>query len=191
MNVEEITRIVTPTDVAIKYLGNPIKIDSSGYWYKAPWRNERTASLVANNKNGIHDFGESWHGDIIDFVRRLFNLSFPKALKLLKQDFGITDNEYETEEVVAFYKEQQRIAKERREFIKNWFNKTYCKICDIYQQWAEIKEEHDGWIYDDAYVLAVNQVVKYEGLCEYMREVTDLEKLYEDRRSIECFITTH
>lgn len=74
MDSKELKMLVKPTEVAIRYLGTPLKERYGKLWYKSPFRNERTASFVVSDKKGFHDFGDSWHGDILSFVERLFNI---------------------------------------------------------------------------------------------------------------------
>ena len=42
-----------------------------------------------NNEKGFHDYGDGWHGDIISFVQRLYNISPIDAAKTLIRDFAL------------------------------------------------------------------------------------------------------
>lgn len=53
------------------------------FWFKAPWRNEQTASVKCQN-NLFYDFGEGIGGNTIDFVMKLFNIDFKQAIKWLQ-----------------------------------------------------------------------------------------------------------
>lgn len=55
------------------------------FWFKAPWRNEQTASVKCHN-NLFYDFGEGIGGNTIDFVMKLFNISFKEALHWIKNE---------------------------------------------------------------------------------------------------------
>lgn len=55
------------------------------FWFKAPWRNEQTASVKCQN-NLFYDFGEGIGGNTIDFVMKLFNISFKEALFWIKNE---------------------------------------------------------------------------------------------------------
>jgi len=55
------------------------------FWFKAPWRNEQTASVKCQN-NLFYDFGEGLGGNTIDFVMKLFNINFKEALHWIKND---------------------------------------------------------------------------------------------------------
>ena len=56
------------------------------FWFKAPWRNEQTASVKCQN-NLFYDFGEGIGGNTIDFVMKLFNIRFKEALFWIKNEF--------------------------------------------------------------------------------------------------------
>ncbi len=55
------------------------------FWFKAPWRNEQTASVKCQN-NLFYDFGEGIGGNTIDFVMKLFNIRFEEALFWIKNE---------------------------------------------------------------------------------------------------------
>ena len=56
-----------------------------------PFHNEKTASLklYSGERPGWHCFGCGRGGTVIDFVMKLFNLSFQQAILRLCSDFGI------------------------------------------------------------------------------------------------------
>ena len=89
-NLDEITKIVSPVDVALRYLGQPNTTRGNKLWYKSPFRNERTASLMVDEKS-FHDFGDNWDGGIFDFVQRYYQVNLPEAIKIIKSDFGLAD----------------------------------------------------------------------------------------------------
>lgn len=66
-----------PTKGGIKHGGNRI-------WYNSPLHADRTASFVINvPENTWHDFADNQHGSPLDFVLKLFNLSFKEGLQKL------------------------------------------------------------------------------------------------------------
>ena len=67
----------------LKSLGHePTSIRNHDYWYKSPFRTEKTASFKVNhNRNIWFDFGEGMGGDLIDFGVRYFNCSISKLLE--------------------------------------------------------------------------------------------------------------
>ena len=127
----EIKRKLTCEEVVQRYLGLPEKRNSTGNWYKSPFRNERTASFCVSQK-GIHDFGSSKHYDIISFIQEYFNLPDSKqALQTLCNDFGISVyNEYETNKTLEYAKKRRQEEQEIKNKIFWWYNKKMQEICD-------------------------------------------------------------
>lgn len=72
----------------LKSLGHePTKIRNQDYWYRSPFRAERTASFKVNRNRSIwFDFGEGIGGDLIDFGVRFFNCSVSKLLEYLSDN---------------------------------------------------------------------------------------------------------
>jgi CHC2-type zinc finger protein/Toprim domain-containing protein len=59
----------------------PAKIQGTNYWYKSPFRDERTPSFKVNRKlNTWYDFGEGMGGTIIDFGLRFHRCSISELL---------------------------------------------------------------------------------------------------------------
>lgn len=128
---KEIKNILNNREVVQRYLGFPEKQNSTGNWYKSPFRQEKTASFCVSDK-GIHDFGDGRHYDIISFVQRYFNSTSYQALEILCKDFNINglDNEYETKKTIEILKKKREEEKIIKEKIKKWFNKEIQKVCD-------------------------------------------------------------
>lgn len=130
---QELKNILTNKEVVQRYLGLPEKQNSTGNWYKSPFRREKTASFCVSDK-GIHDFGSSEHFDIISFVERYFNITSLQALELISRDFGIiTGNEYETDKTIERVKKKRAEEKRARELLNNWYNLELINICDKIQ----------------------------------------------------------
>lgn len=56
----------------------------------SPFRQEKHPSFYVYPDGYYHDFGNGFHGDAIDLVMRMENLSFPDALAFLEREFGVT-----------------------------------------------------------------------------------------------------
>ena len=126
-NPEQIKQLLTPIMVAQHYLGQPEK-SGNRLWYKSPFRNERTASFMVDK--AFHDFGDGWHGDVIDFVERYYNTDFINAMKILSRDFGLPENEPISREVEQYIKRKREEEQQMKRNLDNWFNSTYNKLCD-------------------------------------------------------------
>ena len=127
-NPEQIKQLLTPIMVAQHYLGQG-KTKGNRIWYKSPFRTERTASFMVDNKS-FHDFGDSWDGDIINFIERYYNTDFINAMKILSRDFGLPENEPISREVEQYIKRKREEEQQMKRNLDNWFNSTYNKLCD-------------------------------------------------------------
>ena len=128
---KEVKQLLSCREVVQRYMGLPEKNNSTGSWYKSPFRNEKTASFCVSDK-GIHDFGSSKHYDVISFVEDYFNLPSPKeALEMLCHDFNLSIyNEYKTNTIVEYYKKRRQEEQEIKNKISSWYITEMKKICD-------------------------------------------------------------
>ena len=82
-------------------IGRRVKLTRKGHEHTGlcPFHNERTPSFsVSEEKGFFHCFGCGAHGDIIGFVMRTENLSFPEAVSRLADEAGVVVPEMSTEE---------------------------------------------------------------------------------------------
>ncbi|MEE8279817.1 MAG: DNA primase [Alphaproteobacteria bacterium] len=73
-------------------IGRKVRLIKRGREYSAlcPFHNEKTPSFtVSEDKGFFHCFGCGAHGDVIAFVMRVDNLSFPDAVERLAADAGL------------------------------------------------------------------------------------------------------
>ena len=74
------------------FIGRRVKLTRKGREHSGlcPFHNEKTPSFtVSDEKNFFHCFGCGAHGDVIGYVMRTENLSFPEALERLADEAGI------------------------------------------------------------------------------------------------------
>jgi DNA primase len=74
------------------FIGRRVKLTRKGREHSGlcPFHNEKTPSFtVSDEKNFYHCFGCGAHGDVIGFVMRTENLSFPDAIERLADEAGI------------------------------------------------------------------------------------------------------
>ena len=135
---EYLKQVLTPTVVAQRYLGHPVKSNSLGMWYKSPFRSERTASFLVNDLKGIHDFGTGVHYDIISFVQELFKIDFMTAINKLSYDFGIINCEQTSKEFRLYINRKREEEMLIKRNLDQWFKKTYSKLCDKFHEWEKI-----------------------------------------------------
>lgn len=84
MTIQELKKIEI-INVLKKINIDAVEKKKEEFWFKAPWRNEQTASIKCQN-NLFYDFGEGAGGNTIDFVMKLFNIEFKEALLWIKNE---------------------------------------------------------------------------------------------------------
>ena len=116
---DQIKAAVTAREVFEHY---GFEINRAGFCRSPFAANDKTPSLkVYDGDRGWHDFSSGKGGDIIDFVREYFNLSFPDAQKKLNDDFclglriGETLSPDKRREAERAARERQRQAQERKQ----------------------------------------------------------------------------
>lgn len=137
-NKEQIKINLLPTIVVKHYLGQPVKSNNLGMWYKSPFRSEKTASFLVNDVKGIHDFGTSKHYDIISFVEELFNIDFKTSIKKISYDFGIIDYDESSKELKSYLIKKREEEIQIKKNLDSWFNNTYMKLCIKLNEWRKI-----------------------------------------------------
>ena len=150
---KEVKEYLKPEQVAEYYIEQKGKKSGSNVFYKSPFRNEKTASFCVNNLKGCHDFGTGWHGDIISFVSKLYNVAPLDAAKILIKNFSlpIKLNERIDYKEVQKIKEKNTTNKNVTNGLEKWYNSTFIKVCDEYKTnekiieiiKKQIKEEKD------------------------------------------------
>ena len=60
----------------------------------SPFRSEKHSSFVTFPDGYYHDFGNGFHGDAIDLVMRMENLTFPEAVSFIEREYGIELSNY-------------------------------------------------------------------------------------------------
>lgn len=183
MNVLELKLNISPLEVATRYLGEPEKRQGSSFWYKSPFRQETEPSFVVSHK-GFHDFGDNWSGDIIDFIQRLYNISFKEAIEFLKREYGFTENEYENAKI-RHIKQKQMVQRQRKQVeAEEWFNRIYGYLCDMWKKWEECLAEFEPL--SSGYAYAQNRIFILDYWIDYFLEHTsEKERLYDERDDIE------
>jgi hypothetical protein len=134
-NFELVKQIVTPKQVATKYLGSPARWGNT-YMYKSPFRNEKTPSFAVNDTKGFTDFASGWHSDMFGFVKELFNIKDRyEAMKVIVNDFNIAIgvNTVSKKEYVTLL-EEKKVNKILENGLDVWFDNMYDKLCKRYRE---------------------------------------------------------
>ncbi len=107
--VTQIKERITLYDVIERYTGEPIKRGKM----RCPFHGEQDASFtIYSHNNTFYCFGCGAGGDIIDFVRRFFNVDFKDALQRIDTDFGLCLLQRPT---LTAYRKAQAEAQRRRQ----------------------------------------------------------------------------
>lgn len=107
-----------------------------------PFHNEKTPSMKIFEKD-YHCFGCSEHGDAITFVQKLFNLSFPDALKKIDVDFGLNlygDKTFEELRKSHYQTKRLQAKREREKAEKEQTNLEYWAVFDEWKMLDDNKQ---------------------------------------------------
>ena len=170
-NPEQIKQLLTPIMVAQHYLGQGKK-SGNRIWYKSPWRNERTASFMVGEKS-FHDFGDDWHGDVIDFVGAYYNTDFLNAMRILSRDFGLPEDEPISNEMERYIKNKREQEERMKRNLDNWYNTTLSKMCSELHIWNKIIPHVKG----DALAIAYSKEQYLDYLIDEFINATEEDKL--------------
>lgn len=186
-NAKRIKELLTPSVVVEHYLGQPIKTNSVGMWFKSPFRNERTASFLVNNQKGIHDFGTSKHYDIISFLQELLGIDFKTAITKLQADFGIIDYGQSSKELEAYLIRKRQEDKQIKINLNKWFYATFINLCKELKMWKKILQHVKG----EALLIAYSKGQYVDYLIDIFINATEDEKieLWKEKKEIEKWIS--
>ena len=173
---KEIKKYLNNQQVVQRYLGLPEKQNSTGNWYKSPFRMEKTASFCVSNK-GIHDFGDGTHYDIISFVERYFNVTVNQAVDILCNDFGLSiNNPYKNQTVVNILKQKREEENKAKEIIETWFNSKFKEISDELKITRKLIDVLKSTTYFESLSILYMQEIKQEVLFEELFDISQNEE---------------
>lgn len=197
---KQVKEYLKPEQVAEYYIAEKGKKSGSNTFYKSPFRSEKTASFCVSNLKGFHDFGTGWHGDVISFVSKLYNVTPLDAVKILIKDFSLP---IQLNQKID-YKEVQKIKKKHNtnknvtDGLEQWYNKTFIKICDEYKKnekiieimQKQLKEENN--LENDDLLQALQYLYYKDNLLEMwfddfndVRTSEDKLELFRNRKEVE------
>jgi len=86
--LEDLKNRIDIVEIVRKYA--ELKKSGKNYMCRSPFRNERTPSFcVSMEKQFWYDFGTSEGGDVISFLEKIENFSFPEAVEYLADMAGM------------------------------------------------------------------------------------------------------
>lgn len=102
----------------------PLKRAGSNYKGVCPFHNEKTPSFVVSETKQIFTcFGCGATGDVIEFVKRFYNLEFSEAIEKLANEYGITLEKKERGDNRDVYYQVNRMA-------ANFFYKAFTETAN-------------------------------------------------------------
>ena len=102
----------------------PLKRAGSNYKGVCPFHNEKTPSFVVSETKQIFTcFGCGATGDVIEFVKRFYNLEFSEAIEKLANEYGITLEKKEHNDNRDVYYQVNRMA-------ANFFYKAFTETAN-------------------------------------------------------------
>ena len=146
---------------AVEYYGLEV---NRGNMVCCPFHNDRTPSMKLND-DYFYCFGCGIHGDVIDLVARLFNLSSYDAAKKLAYDFGI--NPDKPPATAALRKPKYPLAKafQREELHCQRVLRDYLHLLERWKVQCSPKTPEDT--IDDRFVEACQML-------DYIEDLTDI-----------------
>lgn len=107
--IEELKDRVNIVDVVGRVV--PLKRAGSNYKGVCPFHNEKTPSFVVSEQKQIFTcFGCGASGDLIEFVKRYYNLEFSEAVEKIAGEYGITLEKRQSDGRREKYYEVNRLA---------------------------------------------------------------------------------
>lgn len=106
-----------------------------------PFHNEKTPSLKVY-ESSFYCFGCNTSGDVIKFVRMLFNLSFPETLKRIDVDFGLNlygDKSFEELRKSHYQQKMLEAKRQQEKEQRENANNKYWSVFDEYKRLNENK----------------------------------------------------
>lgn len=151
---DSIKLLVSMSDAAQFYGYEP---NFAGF-IKCPFHADKTASMkVYSGDRGFHCFGCHTGGSVIDFVMKLFNLSFWEACVRLNEDFrlGLT-NDKPDPKIVA----QRRTERQERDRRQRLYESEYRTNCDEYRMLYHVMLGSKDW--NDALCYAIKRLAELD-----------------------------
>ena len=151
---------------------------------RCPFHDEKTASLKVYEKD-FHCFGCGAHGDVIDFVARLFNLDPVASAKRLNEDFKLgmdLDRPPDTEQI-----RKHRKTQEARRRFESWRDQMLNQL-DQAIRIANLA----GYPVTDAEILAIRYRETMEAWSDILMHgsLDEQMQIFRDREGVERLCRT-
>lgn len=149
--VGDIKATVSMIDICEKY---GIEVNRGGF-ASCPFHSERTPSMkIYPGQRGYCCFGCGKSGDVIDFVKEYFSISFKDAVRKINDDFGLhllfdDHSDYRARIAAgrATYERKKKYEAEQK--LREEIEKEYWDIYDDWLKLGEIMDRHRPADQDD------------------------------------------
>ena len=161
MNLFESVKAAVTVRQAAEYYGLEV---NRGNMVCCPFHNDRTPSMKLN-EDYFYCFGCGVHGDVIDLVARLFNLSSYDAAKKLAYDFGIDPDKPPA--AAALRKSKYPLAKAFQNETLHC-QRILCECLHLFERWKmQYAPKTPEDTLDDRFVEACQML-------DYIEDLTDI-----------------
>lgn len=178
---EDIKNQLQMVDVLARYGYEPNRAS----FVCCPFHGEKTPSMKVYPKD-YHCFGCGAHGDMIDFVRRIFDISFNDALKRIDTDFGLNLFKSKSFEDMRKAHLQRKALKAKRERIKReqeQRQKQYWDVFDEYVRLAKNLEMHKPTNQDEEPHPLFVEALRKMAYQDYLLDCAENLRCTDDRRN--------
>ena len=179
IDIQELKSHLNRDDVVSILTNVGYEVDTRAF--KFCLRDEKTASAVINLDNSIHDYGNGYHGDILDLLVKYNAMSLSDAIKFVANYLGISESNssYTPKPRKKLYREphselSEDIYKRITETIKH-FDKDSSTICEkelysIVPKWCYVQAPKTALerfkqftTYDKSNTTLVIKIFNYDG----------------------------
>ena len=173
----EIKRLVPMTQAAPFY---GVEVGTDGFC-RCPFHGEKTASMkVYNGERGWHCFGCHEGGSVIDFVMKLFGLSFVDAEKRLSDDFRL---DLFTDDQDPQARQKARIAATERKKALEERNRQHLAV------WQRYSDALEAFANADKLVNETTQRPPWEWLSRHHKALQEIDRLWYELKDAEAALS--
>ena len=140
--VQTIKQSITMFDVVSKY---GLDLHKKHFIY-CPFHNEKTPSMkIYTGQKGYYCFGCGTNGDVVSFVQKFFNLSFPETLKKIDVDFCLniySDHSFDELKKAHYRQKSVKAQQERIKREKELIDMQYWKAFDEWKRLSDNRKRY-------------------------------------------------
>lgn len=136
-----------------------------GYLHCPFHSGDRTPSFRIYPNDSFYCFGCGAHGDVIDFVAGMEQISKGEAIKMLATEFGLDHKEVQPSDYAAKLR-RNRLKREREEE-KRWEHDAFLALSAQFREFREVARAGEE---NDAFFYALQNIGRIEFLLEQLQD---------------------